>query len=352
MLVFIIRRLLQAIPTLFGVSLIAFALLKAVPGDPARILAGKNATPIFLANERHTLKLDEPYWMQYKDFVGGALDFRWPYTSSTGFQDPWNPDFGQSWAVQRYTSVSTVIAQKFPRTAALAISAIIIEIIFGIGLGIFSALKHRTRLDTGVTVVNLGIYALPVFVFGVALQIVFCLPHNNLFGTGVGFDTSNIFNIDTDNPPSFLGAFNPVFFVQNLLLPSITLAMVSVASTALVMRTSLLEVVRADYMKTARAKGLSPRKVIGKHALKNALLPMITIIGLDLGIILGGAVITESIWNWDGIGRLQVTAIGARDAPVAIVVTMLLALIFVVVSVLIDILYAFANPRIRLQDIE
>ena len=329
MLIFIVRRTLQAIPTLFGVSLIAFVLLKAVPGDPARILAGKNATPQFLAAKRQSLHLNEPYWRQYIRFVNGAVHL----------------DFGDSWAVQRYTPVMSVIESKFPRTVALALSAIVIEVIFGIGLGIFSALMHRTLIDSVVTVFSLAVYSLPVFVTGFLLLIIFAIPHGS-------FDTSSVFNIQSDNPPSFLGSFNPSFWVKNLLLASISLASISIASTALVMRTSLLEVIRADYMKTARAKGLAPFRVIGKHALKNAMLPVITVIGIDLGFLLGGAVITESVFGWDGIGRLTLQAIGARDAPVTIVVVMLLAVIFVFVNMAVDILYAFLNPRIRLQDVE
>jgi len=328
-LIFIVRRTLQAIPTLFGVSLIAFVLLKAVPGDPARILAGKNATPEFLANKRVALHLDEPYWRQYVRFVGGAVHL----------------DFGDSWAVQRYTPVMTVVKQKFPRTVALALSAIVIEIIVGIALGVFSALMHRTWIDSVVTVFNLAIYSLPVLVTGFLLLIIFAIPHGS-------FDTSNFFQFPTNNPSNFFASFNPDFWTRNLMLPAISLASISIASTALVMRTSLLEVIRADYMKTAHAKGLAPFRVIGKHALKNALLPVITVIGIDLGFLLGGAVITESVFQWDGLGRLTLQAIGARDAPVTIVVVMLLAVIFVFVNMFVDILYAFLNPRIRLADVE
>jgi peptide/nickel transport system permease protein len=328
-LIFIVRRTLQAIPTLFGVSLIAFVLLKAVPGDPARIIAGKNATPQFLSAKREALHLDEPYWRQYTRFVGGAVHL----------------DFGDSWRVQPFTPVMDVIRSKFPRTVALALSAIIIEIIFGISLGVFSALMHRTLIDSVVTVFNLAIYSLPVFVTGFLLLIIFAIPHGS-------FDTSGFFEFPTENPPNFIGAFNPDFWLRNLLLPSISLASISIASTALVMRTSLLEVIRADYMKTARAKGLAPARVIGKHALKNAMLPVITVIGIDLGFLLGGAVITESVFQWDGLGRLTLQGIGARDAPITIVVVMLLAIIFVFVNMAVDILYAFLNPRIRLADVE
>jgi ABC-type dipeptide/oligopeptide/nickel transport system permease component len=339
MISFIVRRILQAIPTLWGISLIAFVLLKTAPGDPARILAGKNATPAFLAAKRHELYLDRSYPEQYWHFL-------------QGFYPPWNMDFGDSWAVERFTPVTTVIWEKFPRTVALAIGAIVIEVVFGIALGVFSALMHRRKIDTVVTVVNLGVYSLPVFVVGSVLLFTFALPHPSIFGLGVGWDFTGWFNANTQNPPSFLGSFEPTFWIKNLLWPSVTLALVSVASTALVMRTSLLEVVRADYMKTARAKGLPPSKVIGKHALKNALLPVITLVGLDFAIILGGAVITESIWNWDGIGRLVISAINARDLPVVMVLTMLLAAIFVVVNTIVDILYAVVNPKIRLEDVE
>ena len=337
MIPFIIRRLLQAIPTLIGVSLIAFILLKLAPGDPARILAGKNATPAFLAEKRHQLYLDRSYPEQYIHFMKGF----WP---------PWNMNFGDSWSVQRYTPVTTVIAQKFGRTAALAIGAITLEIIFGVGLGVFSALMHRRKVDSLVTVGNLAIYSLPVFVVGSVILLVFALPHNNVFGTGLGWDFSGVFNANTQNPSSFLASFEPTFWVKNLMLPCITLALISIASTALVMRTSLLEVIRADYMKTASAKGLPPSKVIGKHALKNAMLPVVTLIGLDFAFLLGGAVITEFIWNWDGLGLLVLNAINARDVPITIVLTMMLAFIFVVVNAAVDILYAFLNPKIRLED--
>jgi len=261
-------------------------------------------------------------------------------------------NFGDSWAVERFTPVTSVIADKFPRTVALALGAIAIEIVVGIGLGIFSALMHRRKVDTAVTVANLGLYSLPVFVLGSLLALTFALPHTNFLGLGVGWDFTGWFNYSTQNPSSFLGSFEPSFWIRNLLLPSITLAAVTVASTALVMRTSLLEVIRADYMKTARAKGLSPTMVIGKHALKNAMLPVITLVGLDFATILGGAVITETIWNWDGVGRLVVQSIGARDVPVTIVLCLMLATIFVVVNAVVDILYAAVNPRIRLQEAE
>jgi peptide/nickel transport system permease protein len=337
MIPFIIRRLLQAIPTLIGVSLIAFILLKLAPGDPARILAGKNATPAFLAEKRHQLYLDRSFLEQYIHFMKGF----WP---------PWNMNFGDSWAVQRYTPVTTVIAQKVGRTAALAIGAVFIELIFGVGLGVFSALMHKRKVDTLVTVTNLAVYSLPVFVVGSVILLVFALPHNNVFGSGLGWDFTGVFNANTQNPSSFLASFEPTFWVKNLMLPCITLALISVASTALVMRTSLLEVIRADYMKTARAKGLPPSKVIGKHALKNAMLPVVTLVGLDFAFLLGGAVITEFIWNWDGLGLLVLNAINARDVPITIVLTMMLAFIFVVVNAAIDILYAFLNPKIRLED--
>ncbi len=173
-----------------------------------------------------------------------------------------------------------------------------------------------------------------------------------MFGTGFGWDFSGVFNANTQNPSSFLASFEPSFWVKNLMWPCITLALISVASTALVMRTSLLEVIRADYMKTARAKGLPPSKVIGKHALKNAMLPVVTLIGLDFAVLLGGAVITEFIWNWDGLGLLVLNAINARDVPIAVVLTMMLAFIFVIVNACVDILYAFLNPKIRLEDSE
>ncbi len=339
MIPFIIRRLLQAIPTLLGVSLIAFILLKMAPGDPARLLAGKNATPAFLAEKRHQLYLDRSYPEQYWHFMKGF----WP---------PWNMNFGDSWAVERYTPVTTVIAQKFGRTAALAIGAVAIEVVFGIALGVFSALMHRRKVDTAVTVTNLAIYALPVFVVGEVLLLTVAIPHPNVFGTGFGWDFSGIFNANTQNPSSFLASFEPSFWIKNLMWPCITLALISVASTALVMRTSLLEVIRADYMKTARAKGLPPSKVIGKHALKNALLPVVTLIGLDFAALLGGAVITEFIWNWDGLGLLVLSAIGSRDAPLVVVLTMMLAAMFVFVNAFVDILYAFLNPKIRLEDSE
>jgi peptide/nickel transport system permease protein len=334
---FALRRLLQAIPTLLGVSLITFVLLKVAPGDPARILAGKNATPAFLAAERHRLYLDRPYPVQYLHFIAGF----WP---------PWSMHFGDSWEVQRYTPVTTVIAQKVPRTAALAISSILIEVIGGIGIGVLLAQLNRRKADSVLTVFLLGVYSLPLFVIGSVGALIFALPHPDFLGSGIGWDFSGWFNYSTQNPSSFLDAFAPGFWIRNLLWPSLTLALLGVASTALVTRTSMLDVLQADYMVTARAKGLPTATLIGKHALKNAVLPVITLVGLDFAGLLGGVAITESIWNWDGLGRLAVQAVNARDVPVVLVLTMLGAAVYVAVNTAVDILYAIADPRIRLVD--
>ncbi len=320
MLNFLTRRGLQAVATLFGVSIIAFVLVKWMPGDPAHILCNPRAHqcgPAGLARIRHQLGLDQPYWRQYLRFVKG-------------------------WATLDAPE-ARVVWQKLPNTLELATGAFAIQVLFGLAIGIYAATRPRTFADRVVTAVNCVFIALPVFVVALALLIVFTYP----WGWFGGHDFSGVFNSPPDDPTTFLHAFTPGYWFPNLLLPSVSLALGGIAVTAFVTRTSLLETLGADYIVTARAKGLGPRAVVGKHALRGALLPVVTMLGLDLGRIIAGDVIVESIYRWDGLGSLVIAAVAARNGPLVVGIVLLFSAVFVVLNAVVDGLYGFLDPRIR-----
>jgi dipeptide transport system permease protein len=317
---FLARRALQAVATLLGVSVITFALLKWMPGDPAQILCNPKAHECSgpgLAHLRHELGLDEPYWRQYADFVHGWVTLEAPE--------------------------ARLVWSKLPRTLELALGAIAIQIVFGLALGILAAMRHRRPADRLIGVLNCTFISLPVFVVGLGLLIFFTYP----WGWFGGHDFSGIFNQPPEDPPSFTGAFVPTYWVPNLMLPSVSLALGGIALTAFITRTSLLEAMAADFVTTARGKGLDTRTVVGKHALKIALLPVVTILGLDLGRIIGGDVIIEAIYRWDGLGQLVIGAVAARNVPLVLGIVLLLSTVFVVLNAVVDWLYGALDPRIR-----
>jgi peptide/nickel transport system permease protein len=281
-------------------------LLYLVPGDPARMIAGRNATPEMLKNIRHELGLDLPWWQQYINYVGRIL----------------KADFGNSYRYKR--PVIEILMDAAPKTAQLAIFAILIESILGIIAGVISAVKKYSFTDTVITVAALAGTSVPIYWLGMLLQYWFGLKLRVL-------------------PISGYGGF------KNLILPSIALASSSTALVALMTRSSFLEVYQQDFVTTARAKGLDEKRVIFVHVLRNAMIPVITVIGLDLASLMGGAVLTETVFAWPGIGRTIYDAILMRDAPVVLGGTLFLAIVFVVVNFIVDVLYALFDPRIRLE---
>jgi peptide/nickel transport system permease protein len=316
---YIIRRLFQLVLVLIGVSIITFIVMFVIPGDPARQLAGHAPTPARLAVIRHELGLDKPMYIQYGRFVKRLVHGNLGNSQETGLP------------------VRGMLFSAIPHTMQLAIAAVLIELL-GIPLGIYSALRQYTFWDTVLTTTALIIWGIPVFVLAVFMQTVFGLKLNLLPVTGTGGH-------------SVLGIIPGNFAnLQTLILPAVTLGIIEIAYISYMQRASMLEVVRTDYVRTARAKGLSERRVILRHALKNALIPVMTIAGIDLGALMGGAILTETVFNRYGVGLLIYQAIGNRDLPVVVAGTLFATLVYVFANLFVDIAYAFVDPRIRYED--
>ncbi len=324
MLAYIIRRLLQLFIVLFGVSVITFVMLYVIPGDPARMLAGKNATEEKIAAIREQKGLDKPLYVQYGVWVNGLI----------------HGDMGESYYLQQ--DVADMIKENAPNTIQLALAAVLIELL-GIPLGIYSALRQYSFWDTTLTTGALIIWGIPVFVLGVFMQWFFGLKLDQWFGidifplTGAG---ENVLWIIPASWESFM----------TLVLPAVTLGLIEVAYISYMQRASMLEVIRSDYIRTARAKGLAERQVVGKHAFKNAVIPVMTIAGIDLGALMGGAILTETVFARPGIGLMIYQAIGARDAPVIAGGVLFATVVYVFANLFVDLGYAAVDPRIRLED--
>jgi len=310
MLRYILKRLVQFIPVFFGVTLILFMITTVLPGDPVALRAGEKKLPPAVYQEmRHAFGLDKPWYVQYVDYLGNLA----------------KGDLGTSISSGR--RVSDIFKETYPYTARLASAAIIIEIIAGIGAGLVSALKRYTFWDTLVTLTTSILVALPVFWLGIMLQYLF----------GVKLQILPISGASSARFPEIL----------HLVLPAVTLASVSTAYAARIMRSQLLEVSGQDYVRTAFAKGLSPSRVLWRHEMKNALIPVVTFVGLDFGAMLSGAILTETIFNWPGVGFTIYRAIGQRDFPVVFGGVTLVLIVVLVVNLLVDVSYAFLDPRIR-----
>ena len=300
---YVIRRLLLAIPVLIGVSILVFAIIRFIPGDPARAIAGVHASPEYIEQVRRELLLDEGLDVQYFVYMTNLLQ----------------GDLGRSTFTNRPVTVE--LAQRFPNTMVLAATAMVIASIIGMSAGIVSATKRYSLFDNFSMLAALVGVAAPVFWLGVMFQLLFSVQLGWLPSGGIGT-------------------------WKHLVLPALTLGLATAALLARITRSSMLEVLGQDYITTARSKGLIERVVINKHAFKNALIPVVTVIGLQFGTLLGGAVLTETVFSWPGIGRLMVDSILARDYPVVQGAVLLLAVFFVMINLLVDIIYAFLDPRI------
>lgn len=324
MVTYVIRRLIQLVIVLIGVTVITFVIMFAIPGDPAQQLAGKNATPERIATIRTQLGLDQPIYIQYYRFVGRLV----------------RGDLGESYQLQK--PVLQMIVENAPNTIQLAVAAVLIELL-GIPLGIYSALRQFTFWDTALTTTALIIWGIPVFVLGVFMQWLFGLKLQEWTGYNVFPLTGAGDNVLGVIPASWSS-------LATLILPAVTLGLIEVAYISYMQRASMLEVIRSDYIRTARAKGLAERKVVGKHAFKNAVIPVMTIAGIDLGALMGGAILTETVFARPGIGLMIYQAIGARDAPVIAGGVLFATIVYVFANLFVDLGYAAVDPRIRLEE--
>jgi peptide/nickel transport system permease protein/oligopeptide transport system permease protein len=304
-LTYVVRRILVAIPTVFGVATVVFFLQKLLPGDPASIIAGPQATPEAIANIRRQLGLDQPLWQQYLNFIGGLVHGDLGISTRTG------------------APVIQEIATRAPYTAELAVASLALAILVGVAAGVIAATRRAGPADLGISSGAVFGVSMPVYWLGLMLIIVFAVQLRVLPAAG------------TDD--GWL----------SLVLPTVTLALFSMGLITRQTRSAMLEVLGQDFVRTARAKGAGRRSVLIRHALRNALLPIVTTIGLQFGILLGGAVITESVFAWPGMGRLLLDSISARDYPVVQGVVLLLSVAFITINILTDLVYAYVDPRIR-----
>jgi peptide/nickel transport system permease protein len=319
MLHYIFRRILQLIPVILGVTFIVFTLVHIAPGDPARMLLPQDATNEDVADMRSAMGLDRPFLLQYVHFLFG---YDGP-GESFDYKGLLRLDLGRSYVSNR--PVFKTILDRFPNTALLSTAALFLSILISIPFGIVSATRPYTKTDMTVTVLALVGISMPAFWLGMMLIW--------------------IFSVQLRFFPSLATPTN----LRSLILPAITLAAMSTAVQTRMTRSSMLEVIRQDYIRTARAKGLAEKKVIRKHALRNALIPVVTVIGLQVGQLMVGSVLTETVFSYPGIGTIMVDAINRKDTPQILASVVFMALVFALVNLLVDILYAFIDPRIRAQ---
>lgn len=335
---YILKRVLQFIPVFLGVTLILFAMENIVPGDSIRLMVGeKKLDPVTEINLRATYHLIEtddegnvlydeggntiktPLWKRYVLYVNGLL----------------HGDLGTSYQ-RKGQAVTDILAAKYPYTIKLAIVAIILETVVGIGAGMVSAIKRYSFWDVLVTLVTSVLVAMPAFWLGMLLQLFFGVVLKDLSGGAFYLPISADFS-----PYSEFQSW--VYYI----LPAITLAAVSTAYSARIMRSQLLEVMNQDYIRTARAKGFSRRDVIWHHALKNALIPVVTYIGNDFGAMMAGAILTETVFNWPGVGYETYRAISQRDWPIVLGSVTVIVVLVMIINLIVDVSYAFLDPRIR-----
>jgi dipeptide transport system permease protein len=335
MLSFIARRLGLLIPTFFGVTLLTFALIRMIPGDPVEVMMGeRRVDPVMHAEAMERLGLNKPLYAQYLDYIGQLA----------------RGDLGES--LRTRTSVWDEFLSLFPATVELALAALLFAGSLGLIAGVVAALKRGSLFDHGVMGISLAGYSMPIFWWGLLLIM--------FFSVWLGWTpVSGRIDLLYDIPPvtgfmlidSLLSEEQGAFLdaLHHLILPAIVLGTIPLAVIARMTRSAMLEVLREDYVRTARAKGLSPARVVFVHGLRNALIPVLTVFGLQIGALLAGAVLTETIFSWPGIGKWLIESIGARDYPVVQNGILLIACLVILVNFIVDILYGLANPRIRHQ---
>jgi peptide/nickel transport system permease protein/oligopeptide transport system permease protein len=303
---YIIRRLGQFVLVFFAATFLIFFMVFAIPGDPIRALAGDKPMPESLRQQlTQQFHLDEPFLVQYWYYITGVVQ----------------GDLGTSF---NNREVTDIIAERFPRTLRLAVMAFVIEMVIGVSAGIWAGIRKDKFFDSLVKVSTVAVISIPIFVLGFVAQLV--------VGVRLGW-----LPVTAGNPPSFYG----------YLLPAIVLASVSLAYVSRLTRSSLVENLRSDYVRTAKSKGLSQRRVIGVHAFRNSLIPVVTFLAIDLGALMGGAIVTETIFNIPGIGRAVYEATLAQEGAVVVGIVTVLVIIYAVANLVVDVMYAVLDPRIR-----
>lgn len=334
MLAYIIRRILILIPTLLGVSVIVFLMLHLTPGDPAELLLGERATPQALDELREHLGLKEPLYVQYGMFLKRLMQ----------------GDLGETiWTRQK---VWTEVTQRFPATIELSVAALAISCFFGIVFGIVSATRQYSIFDYLSMLGALAGVSMPIFWLGLVFMLIFSLnlgwlPLSGRLSIGVDLEViTNFYILDAILTRNWTALKDAVW---HIILPAVTLSTIPTAIVARMTRSAMLDVLRQDYIKTAKAKGLSKVMIIFKHALRNALIPVVTTIGLQFGVLLGGAILTETIFAWPGVGKWMYDAVMQRDYMVIQGGTLFIAALFVLINLAVDVLYAVINPRISMR---
>ncbi|MFC4949518.1 ABC transporter permease [Pseudonocardia sp. GCM10023141] len=319
MIRFLLRRVLQGVLVIWVITLVLFALFYVAPSNVAQTLGGRQATPETIALIQQRLGLDRPLWQQYLGFVGNAL----------------RGDLGYDYYKQ--VPVTSIIADALPKTLSIAVGAVVIWMLLGVTNGVVSAQRPRSFVDRGLTGFALFFYSMPTFLLGLLL-LFFLYFQLSLAGLKI-FPAGGYVDLTS----------SPGGWVQHLILPWITVALVSAAAYTRLTRTSMLEVLGEDYIRTARSKGLSERRVLLRHGLRSALTPVLTQFGIDLGGLVGGLVVTETVFSIDGLGRTAVTAINQQDQPVIIGIVLLGSAAVVVANIVVDLGYAVLDPRVRLR---
>jgi ABC-type dipeptide/oligopeptide/nickel transport system permease component len=301
---YVARRVLAGVPTLWGVATVVFVMARLLPGDPARVIAGVLASPEDVERIRQQMGLDQPLWVQYGNFLGSLLRLNLGTSAHTN------------------APVIEEIGSRLPYTVELAVVALVLAVTVGVLAGVAAAIRRNTMLDLLISSFSVFGVSMPVYWLGLMLIIVFAIDFRLLPAAGAEQPTS-------------------------IVMPAVTLALFSLGLITRMTRSSMLEVLGQDFVRTARAKGAPLRSVVFRHALRNALLPIMTVIGLQFGALLGGAVVTETVFAWPGVGRLLVESIFFRDYPVVQGLVLMFGTTFVVINLLVDLLYAYVDPRIH-----
>lgn len=306
MIRFLLRRVTFAIPTLFGVATVVFFMVRLIPGDPARVIAGDTATPEQVDHIRTSLGLDQPASVQYGRYLANLIHANLGISTVTG--DPVLADIGR----------------RLPFTVELTILATLIGVVVGMSLGILAATHRRSVMDVAVSLLSVAGMSTPTYWLGLNLVVIFAINLRWLPAAGA------------ETP-------------QSVILPALALGTLSIAAIARMTRSSMVDVLSQDYIRTASAKGVPRWRIVARHALPNAAPPILTVVGLQFGLMLGGAVLTESIFAWPGMGRLLVDSIFARDYPIIQGCVLVFSLSFILVNLLVDLLYAVVDPRVSLR---